>query len=390
VRLLGIWILNVISWCAFAAQDAAIDVYPGQDIQEAVERAAQSPSNKVVKVHAGIYPPRRKGQAMIFLNQRHDGVHLEGVGEVTLSAQNPDIADKDAPSFPAVVNHVVYFGDGISSNTLLRGFKITGANNFVTDQPSADAIEPNLAVFDKAGGAYGRIFFFTDGGAIKIFGRSFPTIENVEIFDCFSNPCAGGVSIEHRGHGTNTVKLTNCIFRNNRALVTGSAVDLLTGSGAEIRNCLFVGNISNTGTNYTPIKGNIPWPDPRVMATTFGYMKAHGSGALTVFSGSIARVDHCTFTGNFNGVDDRGAGSSYADCIFWKNNATGGIRPSGRYELDVLRATVSGCFIHGDLNDVQGRISSEQNHFDCPDPDFDAAFTPRNPAFKAAGYRRSP
>ena len=35
-----------------------------------------------------------------------------------------------------MVNHVIYFGDGISRKTVLRGFEITGANNFVTDKTS--------------------------------------------------------------------------------------------------------------------------------------------------------------------------------------------------------------------------------------------------------------
>jgi len=48
---------------------------------------------------------------------------------VVLTAANSAIADKKAPSFPAVVNHVVYFGDGLSTKTVLRGFRVTGANN---------------------------------------------------------------------------------------------------------------------------------------------------------------------------------------------------------------------------------------------------------------------
>lgn len=106
--------------------------------------------------------------------------------------------------------------------------------------------------------------------------------------------------------------------------MTGSAVDLLPGSAAEIVNCLFVGNISNTRTNYTPAKGNIAWPEiPRLVTTTFGYQAERGCGALTVFPNSRVLVDHCTFTGNFNGADDKGR-SVYRNSIFWRNDATGG------------------------------------------------------------------
>ena len=43
--------------------------------------------------------------------------------------------------------------------------------------------------------------------------------------------------------------IENCVFRNNRAQITGAAVDLLPGSSAVISNCLFTGNLANTGSN---------------------------------------------------------------------------------------------------------------------------------------------
>jgi phage tail protein X len=111
--------------------DAAARAYriqPGGSIQAALEAAAKDPANKIVYVHTGTYRPAAHGQALIWFNRRHDGITLEAVGEV-LTAANPAIADNKAPSFPAVVNHVVYFGDGVSTKTVLRGFRVTGANN---------------------------------------------------------------------------------------------------------------------------------------------------------------------------------------------------------------------------------------------------------------------
>src|SRR5712691_5375269 len=93
-------------------------VYPQGRIQDALEAAAKDPVNKTVYVHAGTYRPAATGQALIWFNARHDGVRLEAVGDVTLTAANPALADRQAPSFPAVVNHVVYFGDGVSRNTV--------------------------------------------------------------------------------------------------------------------------------------------------------------------------------------------------------------------------------------------------------------------------------
>ena len=84
-------------------------VSPKGRIQDALEAAAQDPSHKTVYVHAGTYRPAAKGQALIWFNARHDGVTLEAVGDVILTAANPEVADADAPSHPAIVNHVVYF-----------------------------------------------------------------------------------------------------------------------------------------------------------------------------------------------------------------------------------------------------------------------------------------
>src|SRR4030095_7696785 len=97
------------------AKTRAYHVYPKNQIQDALEAAAKDPVNKTVYVHAGTYRPPARGPALIWVNARHDGVTLEAVGDVTLTAANPEVGDPQAPSYPAVVNHVVYFGDGVSS-----------------------------------------------------------------------------------------------------------------------------------------------------------------------------------------------------------------------------------------------------------------------------------
>ena len=90
-------------------------------------------------------------------------------------------------------------------------------------------------------------FFYPDGGGIKIYARSYPTIEHVEVYGNYTSPCGGGVSVEHLGQAAGSVLFRNCIFRNNRTQMTGSAVDLLHGSRATIENCLFVGNVVQHG-----------------------------------------------------------------------------------------------------------------------------------------------
>ncbi len=347
---------------------AGYHVYPKGQIQEALEAAARDKANKTVYVHAGTYRPRTRGQALIWFNARHDGITLEAVGEVILTASNPEIADAEASSYPAVVNHVVYFGDGVSRKTTMRGFKITGANNFTTGSGEKSPIESDEI--------RKTLFFYSDGGGIKIYARSYPTIERVEVYGNYASPCAGGISVEHLGQMQDSARFRDCIFRNNRTQTTGAAVDLLHGSAAILENCLFTGNVSNMGVDYVGL------------LTGGEYHPEHGSGAMTVFEGSRAAVSRCTFTGNWNGVDDGGTGSTYVDSIFWKNTRGGGISPASRYELDITDgAGVRGSFIHGAVNDLRGTISRELNTFDPPDPRFDSQFVPQAPQYRAVGYR---
>jgi hypothetical protein len=368
---------------AFFEPRHVFDVYPGQNVQTALESAARLTGKRTVRVHAGTYRPESPGQALIYFNARHDGITLEAVGDVVLTAANPDIADPSSPAYPAVVNHVVYFGDGISSATTLRGFKITGANGFESGPADLKMIRTRDDL--EKSSAYRSIvpspiesndrlrkthYFYSDGGGILVYGRSFPTIEGVDVSENYSTVCAGGVSVQHSaGTFRGSVLFKDCVFRDNRAAVSGSGVDLLTaGSWAVFENCLFAGNLSNTAID--------PSGGP-------------GFGALTVMPGCRAVVKACTFTGNRNGVDDRGEASSYSDSIFWRNTREGGASPPGRYELLVGSADgVAGCFISGSsVGDPLGRVSRSANTFECPDPGFDAGFQPHNAAFKGVGYR---
>ena len=111
-----------------STRELAIHVYPDDDLQAALDRAAQEGIRSVV-VHAGTYRPPEPRQALIWFNKRHNGLVVRAEGDVTLTAANEALADRQAASFPAVVNHVVYFGDGVGPTTTLSGFKITGAHH---------------------------------------------------------------------------------------------------------------------------------------------------------------------------------------------------------------------------------------------------------------------
>jgi hypothetical protein len=340
-------------------------VSPGENIQDAIELAAKNPTNKTVKVLAGVYAPRAKRQALIWFNRVHSGVRVEAVGEVTLTAANASVATKPSRSYPAVVNHVVYFGEGVQSNTVLKGFRITAANAYVTEK-FLKQIEPDQTVPKNS-------FFLTDGGGVKIFGRSYPVLENLEVVDNYTTPCGAGVSVQHQGFNTNFVVMKNCVFRNNRAQVTGSAVDLLAGSAAHLINCLFVENVSNLGEDIVAKKAGEP-------AFT-------NSGVLTIFQNSRAIVESCTFTGNRNGVDDLGGLSEYRKSIFHQNTMSAGLTGE-RYELDLMKGgVVRGCVINGRMIDPMKAISPVENLLNSGATEFDRQFVPRGKGYDNAGYR---
>lgn len=346
-------------------------VYEGDSIQAALDAAASDSDHKHVMIHEGTYRPAYPSQAMIRFHSRHDGLFLEGAGQVTLTAENRSAAIPGTAGYPAIVNHVVYFGDGISDKTRIKGLRITGANGFATKAETDGPIEPNSdnPELEK------RLFFYLDGGAIKVFGRSSPTIEQIEVFGNQTQLCGAGISIEHRGAGVQPVRIINCVFRDNKCPATGAAIDLLEGSTAIIENCLFVGNIANTGMASVEAQFGLR------------YNEVHGCGAITVFPGSAAHVFGCTFTQNWNGVDDKGT-SSYQDCIFWHNTAGNGSLPGGEYELDVAQSVkVQNCWIHGKTDDLRGTIVPSKNTLQAPDPLFDERFEPRNPQYQGVGYR---
>ena len=370
LAVLSLFLAGLLEHCfGIVLKEDGYHVFPGENIQDALQEAARNSTNKTVKVHAGVYRPSGRRQALIWLNRMHNGIRLEAVGEVILSAANPDISDPKSPSHPAVVNHVVYFGDGISSATLFRGFRITGAKNFVTTANTGE-MEPDTTL------PKGH-FFYSDGGGIKIYGRSYPVIKDTEVFDNYASPCAGGVSVERYGQrddDNESVTLENCVFRNNRARVMGAAVDLLPGTSTRIINCLLVGNAANMGTDY--------------LAPEFGFPPGTNSAVLTVFNPARLLVKNCTFTGNRNGVDDRNTNSVYSYCIFWKNNLEAGLSGGKRYEMDIIgRAKVSGCFFGGAVRDPSNSISPQDNVLDAPSPDLGELFAPRAPVYKNVGYQ---
>ena len=178
--------------------------------------------------------------------------------------------------------------------------------------------------------------------------------------DSYSFPCAGAISIDNRGHLDEVPLITNSIFRNNSSQWTGSAIDMFgPGNAGEIRNCLFVGNVANRGY-YTEI------PAPK-------FHDENGSGALTIFPESKVIVDHCTFTGNYNGADDESVGSIYAGLYFLGERRHGAAWLRKRYELDIRDASnVVNCWFGGnEVIDLRDTISTTRNVLGCTGLEFD-------------------
>jgi hypothetical protein len=351
---------------AITLLDDGYHVHPGDEIQEAMQAAATNQVQKTVRVHAGEYRSRVRRQALVWFNRSHDGIHLVAEGAVTLTAANPELALPSDPGFPAVVNHVVYFGDGVSSNTVIQGFRLTGANAFLTRAQTRE-MEPSTAILKN-------FFFYSDGGAIKVFGRSYPVLRDLTLIDNFTRPCGAGISIQHQGHKEGSVRIENCVFRNNRAQGTGGALDLLVGSAAEVVNCLFVENTSNTGED--------------MVAKNSGERPFVNNGVVTLFWNSKAVFQNCTFVKNRNGVDDMGNESTYLRCLFGGNTEDTGLKGHSRYELAInAGGTVRECVFAGQVLDAQGKVSAGQNRLSVPPPPLDAAFVPQGAEYRDVGYR---
>lgn len=349
-------------------------VYPGTEIQHALDAAAAHADSAIVRVHSGVYAPSQSGQAFLRFTEQHDGITLEADGEVVLGARHPGPDGEYETEDDFSVNHVIYFGDGISSRTVLRGFRISGARGGSMPRRGEKPLEPR----SNERGLQPGIFFYLDGGAIKIFGRSSPTITETIIEDNETALCGGGVSVEHRGLHDQPARFISCIFRNNRCPATGSAVDLLEGSSASFENCLFVNNIGNYGMDRIQVEFGL------------SYNEKHGSGALTVFPNSRVEVTRSTFTGNWNGVDDHGTGSVYRKNIFWKNDASDGSREGEAYEVDIIDASgFSDCWIGGGRSDLRDSLNRSLNRLDAPNPKFDEAYRPQLEGLEEFGYRPS-
>ena len=87
VLSVAIWAASAaLAWGGITLEPDGYHVRPGDRIQEALDQAATNTVQKTVWVHAGLYRPESKRQALIGFNRRHDGIRLVALGDVTLTA----------------------------------------------------------------------------------------------------------------------------------------------------------------------------------------------------------------------------------------------------------------------------------------------------------------
>src|SRR5262245_65683921 len=99
----------------------------------------------------------------------------------------------------------------------MRGVNITGSRNFTSGTGEKSPSESD--------DIRKTTFFYTDGGGIKVYARSYHTIERVEVFGNYTSPCGGGVSVEHLGVMQDATVFRDGIFRDNHTHTTGDAID---------------------------------------------------------------------------------------------------------------------------------------------------------------------
>jgi len=347
------------------ARSGPVYVTPDQDLQAALDAAASATVDRRLILKPGVYQTAKTQFCLLAVTSKHDGLTVEGLDGVVLSARSPDNPNA------ATVSHVIYCGDGITQSTVFRNLTITGANGMATNGGVPVENYGDRAAFLKQG-----LFFFMDGGAVKIFGQSSPVFERVDFVDNLTQLCGGAVSIEQQGFQTSPPMFRDCRFLRNRCPATGAAVDVLQGSSVSLENCLFVDNIGNYGMTEVQEKYQL------------SYNGEHGSGALTVFPGSKAMVNRCTFVGNWNAVDDRSESSRYVETIFAANDASDGSRPGHPYELDIINAGgVEGCIFYSEHPDLQRTVSSDTNILTADDPQFGENYVPANPLYGDVGFR---
>ena len=333
------------------------------DLQAEVDRIAKNHPRSTIVLSPGVYRPLREGIALLHLNRLHDGLKIKGEHRdtVILSAQAlPEVADRirnerlgslqsRIPSENAIVSHIVYFGHGVTNDTELSNLTLKGARGFLTrkDEFVAEPYREFPRKFVK----------YADGGAVKIWGQSAPSLTELIIEDNWALYCGGGVSVEQFGMSSEPVRIRNVIFRDNRVPLTGAALDLLPGSSARVEDSTFDRNLANfewvslkvvdelrlqfLAQASESVRKMVGVQSGPTSSQTGPYAK---SSAVTVFRGSWIELKRSQFIGNSGGID-------FLNYVAWYTRSDHVLRPRRPSVLEGLRFQGQG--LH-DLKGIEG------------------------------------
>ncbi|HRK07434.1 MAG TPA: hypothetical protein PLZ57_06665 [Pseudobdellovibrionaceae bacterium] len=296
------------------------------DLQQEIDKIAEKFPRATILLAAGTYRPQHEGQALLHLNSKHNGLKIMGEDRdrVILTAQASvaryevlaaegkltAVAPLAPPESRVIVNHVVYFGDGVDSTTELSQMSITGARGYLTKTGERQA-EPNTQHLR-------RFIFYADGGGVKIWGKSSPQLRDLKIEDNWALYCGGGVSIEQFAQTDEPVRIQRVIFKGNRVPLTGAAIDLLPGSSAIVEDSVFEANQANDSwievsrvnevrrefmRRQPHTQGTDAHPDQGQGPSGTGLSQFTKSSAITVFRGSSIELRRSEFKGNSGGLD---------------------------------------------------------------------------------------
>ncbi len=237
----------------------------------------------VIWVAAGAYKPKSPaGREATF--QMKEGVKIYGgfQGNETSLNQRPRIDPADGlpssttlsgdigtPGDPSDnIYHVVsYAGNvrgGITTNSVLDGFVITGGNAVATNtsNPDDDANNSGGGIYNGAYGGtsnpiirncwfQGNYALFGAGMANDAYGQgnTFPQLINC-VFQSNTAFVSGGAIFNNGHFGDSDPSLINCLFQRNEAFGSGGAIYNLGVQGhsnPELTNCAFLANKADSG-----------------------------------------------------------------------------------------------------------------------------------------------
>ena len=299
---------NGMIWCtAFLTLDDALAVAEPGD---------------TVRIADGLYTPDPSGLSdpRDATFQMQSGVRIEG-GYAGFAAPNPD--ERDVDRFQTILS-----GD------------LTG-----DDGPAGRDASDNCYHVIRASGTDSTAFL--DGVTVKA-GNA----------DGAGDRSAGGGLYNAGGHPT----IAQCVFRGNRASLTGGGMYHSQGSTADVSFCLFEGNRTEHGGGMYCTGSSPTLSDCVFLANHVG----DTGGGLCNWEGAHPTLTRCTFVENT--TDDWGGGlcnrygshPELTGCRFERNVGTFG---GGMANWDSL-ATLTGCVFVDNVAHVSG--GGLLNHASAP------------------------